>query len=87
MSNAIVSHIDKSGHLPDFSKAKVLASGLGKSRRKLVETAYIANTKNFNTKANRESWARIPIDLIFHEVRRLTPLGGEKAEAGNSVGR
>ena len=58
LSNALVSHIDQQGHLPNWEQAEVLEKGLSKRRRKITEALYIATTNNTNQKAGDIKWTK-----------------------------
>ena len=57
MSNAIVIHIDKAGHLPRWDRAKILEKGNQKNVRKALEAAHIKTKETMNTRAGFYSLA------------------------------
>ena len=44
-TNAFVQHIERVGHLPRWTDSKVVAEGLPRHKRKMVETALITNER------------------------------------------
>ena len=50
LSNAMVVHSEKEGHLPRWKDATIIHQGLTKSKRKAMEAAIIATSPNINTK-------------------------------------
>ena len=57
LSSALVAHIDKAGHLPSWSNAKVLRKGLNRRQRKVTEALYIATEENINQRTGDIVWA------------------------------
>ena len=56
--SAFVAHADETGHLPNWERAKVIASCSSKSIRKVTEAAYIATSETINTKGGFIKWAK-----------------------------
>ena len=50
MSNAMVVHSEKEGHLPRWRDATIVHQGLSKTKRKALEAAVIATAPNINTR-------------------------------------
>ena len=50
LSNAMVVHSEKEGHLPRWKDATILHQGLAKSKRRAMEAAIIATSINNNTR-------------------------------------
>ena len=50
LSNAMVVHSEKEGHLPRWKDAIILHQGFTKAKRKALEAATIATKPNINTK-------------------------------------
>ena len=48
-SSAFVAHVDEAGHLPDWTTATSLETGLTKSQRRIVEAAFIGEGNVLNT--------------------------------------
>ena len=71
-TNAIVSHLEKTGHLPKLQEAKPLHKGLHKTSRKALEAAHIACQVNHNQKAGSFAWSRLAANAILQvRVRRM----------------
>ena len=58
LSNALVDHIEREGHLPNWERAEVLEKGLSKRRRKVIEALYIATRDNINQKVGDIKWSK-----------------------------
>ena len=50
LSNAIVVHADKSGHLPRWEQAEILEKGMKKNIRRALEAAHIKTKRTYNTR-------------------------------------
>ena len=60
MSNAIVLHIEKCNHLPDWSETRILERNIQKQTRKTLEAAHIITRNTFNSRSgfiSLSSWA------------------------------
>ena len=65
-TNAMVSHLNKTGHIPKFKEAKTLHQGLYKSTRKALESAHISCQMNHNQKAGSFIWSHLAAHAILH---------------------
>ena len=54
-SNALVIHRDEHNHLPDLGKAEIIRTVNGRTRRKIVESIFIAATNNINIRESSHS--------------------------------
>ena len=59
LSNAMVIHSEKEGHLPRWKDAITLHQGLNKSKRKAMETAVIATSPNINIRPGSLRLAKV----------------------------
>ena len=59
MSNAMVVHSEKEGHLPRWKDATIMHQGLSKSNRKAMEGAIIATAPNINTRPGALRLAKV----------------------------
>ena len=50
-SNAIVLHIEKCNHLPDWDGTHILGKNMTKRKRKIIEAAHIISRETFNTRS------------------------------------
>lgn len=64
---AIVVHIDKHNHLPNWNKATTLKQGMTRRQRKIIESATIATTHNMNTKTGSHDLAKVVASLIARD--------------------
>ena len=51
LGNAIVVHVEKSGHLPRWEEAEILEKGIKKDIRRALEAAHIITKHTYNTRA------------------------------------
>ena len=70
-SNALVIHIDKESHLPDWSNAVVLNKGLTRKRRKTRESAYICTENCINTRSGNQTLSKT---MALTALKRLITL-------------
>ena len=71
MTNALVVHADKTGHLPSWSSAQIIFKTKGKEERKALESAKIATSLTTNTKPGNFLWATIPAKLTIAAHEKL----------------
>ena len=50
LSNAIVLHIEKCNHMPDWEGTKILEKNIKKQTRKILEAAHISSRDTFNSR-------------------------------------
>ena len=50
-SNAIVLHIDKCNHLPNWDDTRILEKNVKKQTRKILEAAHISSRNTFNSRS------------------------------------
>ena len=71
-SNAFVQHRDRVGHLPRWTDAKVVAKGLPRHKRKMVEAAFIANESLVtNVMSCSYRLSLVPAALVAAEVKHV----------------
>ena len=63
-SNAIVVHIEKCNHLPDWEGTKILEKNIKKRTRKMLEAAHIITRNTFNTRGGFITWASLAAKLV-----------------------
>ena len=63
MSNAIVIHIEKCDHLPDWDNTRILEKNMKKSTRKMLEAAHILTRETFNSRCGFITWSRMAAKL------------------------
>lgn len=64
VSNAIVLHIDKCDHLPDWERTRLLEKNIKKSTRKMLEAAHILTRDTFNSRCGFITWSTIAAKLV-----------------------
>ena len=57
LSSALVNHAVQEGHLPEWSQASTLRSGMTKKMRKVTEALYIATKKTINKRTGDIVWS------------------------------
>ena len=75
LSSALVDHIDKEGHLPEWSQASVLRSGLDRKLRKVTEALYIATKKTVNKRTGDIVWSETAARICASLSNRYTQPG------------
>ena len=66
-SNAIVLHIEKCGHLPDWDGTRLLAENIRKPTRKMLEAAHIITRNTFNSRSGFITWSSMAAKLVVGE--------------------
>ena len=56
VSNAIVLHLEKSKHLPDWNGATLLGKNVKRQTRKVLEAAHIITWNTFNSRSGFITW-------------------------------
>ena len=59
LSNAMVVHSEKEGHLPRWKDATIIQQGLSKAKRKAMEAAVIATSPNHNSQPGSLRLAKV----------------------------
>ena len=72
MSNAIVLHIEKCDHLPDWDGTRLLEMKVRKQTRKILEAAHIATRNTFNSKSGFITWSSTAAKLAVGEKNNAT---------------
>ncbi|XP_076048235.1 uncharacterized protein LOC143029472 [Oratosquilla oratoria] len=67
LTNAMVVHVDDSGHLPQWNRAEILHEGMDKKIRKSIEAAYITTCPNINNKAGSFTWAKSSANIALRD--------------------
>ena len=62
-SNALVLHIEKYGHLPDWDNTRILEKNMKKSTRKMLEAAHIITRKTCNSRCGFITWSSMAAKL------------------------
>ena len=57
VSNAIVLHIEKCNHLPDWDRTRILEKNVKKQTRKTLEAAHIISRNTFNSRSGFITWS------------------------------
>ena len=57
VSNAIVLHIEKCHHLPDWDSTRLLEKNIKKQTRKILEAAHIITRNTFNSRSGFITWS------------------------------
>lgn len=70
-TSSFVIHIEEQNHLPKWKDARILWSGKGKNRRKLIEAAVIECLPNINSKRGDYSLAPILGRILWREQKVL----------------
>ena len=65
--NAMVVHIEETGHLPDWQSAYTIDKGLKKQDRKIIEAAHITTNKNINTATGFFKLGKVTAQMIINE--------------------
>ena len=71
LSNAMVVHADKVGHLPRWEHAELLERGIDKEIRKALEAAHIQTKNNVNTRTGFYTMARTTAELALQRRRAI----------------
>ena len=64
ISNAIVLHIEKCNHLPDWNGTRLLEKNIKKSTRKMLEAAHILTRDTFNSRGGFITWSTMAAKLV-----------------------
>ena len=84
-SNALVLHIEKYGHLPDWDNTRILEKNMKKSTRKMLEAAHIITRKTCNSRCGFITWSSMAAEIRCwigvdkqkeHEIRDTEILDG-----------
>ena len=67
VSNAIVLHIEKHNHLPDWDRARILEKNVNKQTRKTLEGAHIISRNTFSSRSGFITWRRRQQNWRYHE--------------------
>ena len=67
-TSSFVIHIDQHQHLPDWDRSKIVWSGQGKRRRKLIESAVIEALPNINSKRGDYTLSPILARLLWEDL-------------------
>ena len=74
-TSAIVNHIDKKGHLPNWEGAMVLEKGMNKQRRKVLEALHISLNENMNQRTGDMKWTKTVATVVAGErIKRKSHL-------------
>ena len=69
-TNAIVQHVDKEGHLPNWAAMTNLCVGLNKRDRQAMEAAYISTISNYNGNSGKVKLSKYTSQLILKKALR-----------------
>ena len=72
LSNAIVVHVEKSGHLPRWEEAEILEKGIKKDIRRALEAAHIMTKRTYNTRAGFYTLGQATAELALQRRSGIT---------------
>ena len=71
-SNAIVLHIEKYNHLPDWDGTKILENNIKKGTRKVLEAAHIITRDTFNSRSGFITWSSMAAKSVVDQQKKKT---------------